>query len=84
MFKILSIDRTAKYRYRDYKYKVHYHFKKEGSGIPYKQMSDEDWAKCIDLFTSEIFWVSTLFMYYSSNKYFYFANMSNVLFIYLF
>ncbi|KAL5551615.1 hypothetical protein UlMin_001791 [Ulmus minor] len=51
----MSIDRTAKDRYRDYKYKVHCHFKKEGAEIPFKQMSDEDWAKCIQLFSSEKF-----------------------------
>ena len=28
----LSIDRTAKDRYRDYKYKVHCHFKRERGG----------------------------------------------------
>ena len=36
----LSIDRTAKDRYHDYKYKVHCHFKREGVEIPYKEMSD--------------------------------------------
>ena len=73
----LSIDRTAKDRYRDYKYKVHCHFKREGAEIPYKEMSDEDWVKCIYLFSSDKFRVSTIFTYYSSYKYFCFANFSN-------
>ncbi|KAL5569268.1 hypothetical protein UlMin_025843 [Ulmus minor] len=51
----LSIDRTAKDRYRDYKYKVHCHYKREGAEIPFKEMSDEDWAKCVELFSSEKF-----------------------------
>ena len=80
----LSIDRTAKDRYHEYKYKVHCHFKREGVGIPYKEMSDEDWVKCVHLFSSEKFRVSTLFAYYSSYKYFYFANLSNVSFCFVF
>ena len=39
----LSIDRTVKDRYHDYKYKVHCHYKKEGLDIPYKHISDADW-----------------------------------------
>ncbi|KAL5570056.1 hypothetical protein UlMin_026631 [Ulmus minor] len=51
----LSIDRTAKDRYHDYKYKVHCHYKMEGAEIPFKEMSVEDWAKCVELFSSKKF-----------------------------
>ncbi|KAL5544807.1 hypothetical protein UlMin_008591 [Ulmus minor] len=51
----LSIDRTAKDRYHNYKYKVHCHYKREGAKIPFKHMSDKDWAKCVELFSSEKF-----------------------------
>ena len=54
----LSIDQTAKDRYRDYKYKVHCHYKSEGAEIPFKEMSEEDWAKCVELFSSKKFKVS--------------------------
>ena len=64
----LNIDRTAKDRYRDYKYKVHCHYKREGAEIPFKEMSEEDWTKCVELFSFEKFKVSNTCTYYSSYK----------------
>jgi len=64
----LSIDWTTKDQYRDYKYKVHYHFKREGVEITYNQMSDKDWVKCFHLFSSDKFRVRTILTYYSSYK----------------
>ncbi|KAL5553357.1 hypothetical protein UlMin_040758 [Ulmus minor] len=51
----LGIDRMAQDRYRDYKYKVHQHFKLKGADEPYKQMSEEVWKKCVERFTSRKF-----------------------------
>ena len=62
----LGINQMAQDRYRDYKYKVHQHFKLKGANQPYKEVSDEDWKKCVDHFTSEKFFVSFQLNYYPS------------------
>ena len=67
----LSVDRTAKDWYGDYKYKPHCHFKNEGPNVLYKNVSTADWQKCVDLYTSEKFVVSILLNYYFLYNFFF-------------
>ncbi|KAL2486537.1 hypothetical protein Adt_31293 [Abeliophyllum distichum] len=50
-----AVDHLAADRYRDYKLKVHNHFKEHRPSRPYSKLSAEDWHMCIYFFTSPTF-----------------------------
>ena len=66
-----GVDRMVQDRFRDYKYKVHKHFKNKGANAQHKDLSAEDWKKCVELYTSPKNLVSIQLNYYSSYNFFY-------------
>ena len=62
----VGIDRMATNRYRDYKYNCHTHYKLNRPNVPFTNVSDDEWRKCADLFTSPEYVVSIQLNYYSS------------------